>query len=50
MVSFRGSRWAALVCCLVGLFALPASAQFTANVQGEVQDSTGASLREARSD
>jgi len=48
MARCRLSKWATLLCCLVGLVALPAGAQFTANVQGIVQDSTGAAVPKAQ--
>ena len=44
----RVSRWATLLCSLFGLMSLPALAQFNANVQGVVQDSTGAIVPKAQ--
>ena len=47
MARQRVSRWASLLCSLLGLIAFPALAQFTGNVQGVVQDSTGAIVSKA---
>ncbi len=48
MARSRLLKWARLLCCFVGLVSLPAVAQFTANVQGIVQDSAGAAIPNAQ--
>jgi len=47
MAHRRVSRWASFLYSLFGLIAFPAFAQFTGNVQGVVQDSTGAIVAKA---
>jgi Carboxypeptidase regulatory-like domain len=39
---------AALMCCLVALWGVPALAQFTASIQGVIQDSSGAGVAKAQ--
>ena len=48
MACCRVSKWLPLLCSLFGFVPLPAMAQFTSNVQGVVQDSTGAIVPKAQ--
>ena len=47
MAGFRKTRLCALLFALLVLVAIPAKAQFTATIQGVVQDQTGASVSSA---
>lgn len=44
----KAFRWALLLCSLLGFTALPVFAQYTSNVQGVVQDSSGAAVAKAQ--
>ncbi len=44
----RAAVIAALMCCLVTLWSVPAFAQFTASIQGTIQDSSGAGVAKAQ--
>ena len=48
MVQRRAARIVALVCSLSMLWVVPAVAQFTANIQGVVQDPSGAGVAKAQ--
>jgi hypothetical protein len=43
----RMSRFIAMLCGLLVVFALPCFAQFTASIQGVVQDQSGADVSKA---
>ena len=43
----RAAIIAALMCCLIGFWGVPAFAQFTASIQGVIQDSSGAGVAKA---
>jgi hypothetical protein len=44
----RAARVVALICSLLALWAVPAFAQFTANIQGVIQDPSGAGVAKAQ--
>jgi Carboxypeptidase regulatory-like domain/TonB dependent receptor len=48
MVRHRLFLWAALLCSVFAFVTLPALAQYTANVQGLVQDTSGAAVAKAQ--
>src|SRR5215469_12265877 len=47
MAGFRPNRRHALLCALLAFLAIPATAQFTASIQGVVHDQTGAGVAKA---
>ena len=50
MAQRRAARVVALVCSLLTLWVVPAFAQFTASIQGVIQDQSGAGVAKARID
>ena len=48
MAQRRTAFVAALVCTLIAIWVVPASAQFTANIQGVIQDPSGAGVAKAQ--
>ena len=50
MARRRAAFVAALMCSLFALWVVPAFAQFTANIQGVVQDPSGAGVAKAQID